>query len=914
MSPRARKKGSRSRISACGGNSSYSAVGAGAIISGGREDLPEHVSYDDGSQYSLTGGILPSLGEHTNGRNKQLRVYIVSPFDYRYKTWQTFLVLLVFYTAWVSPFEFGFLEKPTGPLAITDNVVNGFFAIDIILTFFVAYLDKDTFLLIDNHKKIAWRYAKTWLILDIISTTPFEIVKSMLPRSLQQYGSFNMLRLWRLRRVSAMFASLEKDKNFNYFWLRCSKLVAVTLFAVHLAACLFYLLAAHYRNPANTWIGLALGADFHETSLWKRYVASIYWSITTLSTTGYGDIHPVNSREMLFDIFYMLFNLALTSYIIGNMSSLVVHGTNRTRRFRDTIQAASHFAHRNQLPNWLQDQMLAHLILKYRTDSEGLQQQETIDSLPKAIRSNISRYLFYSLVDRVYLFRGVSNDLLFQLVSEMKAEYFPPKEDVILQNEAPTDLYMLVTGAMIVGEAKKGDVCGEVGVLCYRPQIFTVRTKRLSQLLRLNRTSFLNIVQSNVGDGTIIMNNLLQHLKEKKDPIMQEIYHETEQMLARGRMELPLSLCFAAMRGDDLLLHQLLRRGSDPNEGDENGRRPLHIAAAIGSEHCVTILLENGANPNIKDSEGSIPLWDAIMGEHKSVITLLTDNGAMISAGDVGSYACTAIEQNKFELLKEIVKCGGDVTQSTNSGTTPLHVAVSEGNTEIVKFLLDQGANIDRPDLHGWTPLNLADQQGHADIIELFQNIREPSNPPTAITSSPDNQRFTQQSGSWNPPKSIGKYCSEPTMHLPLTKYPSDTLVPPLVYETLPPLPEANWSESRRRRKANNFQNSLFGIMQTACNTGDRNSISRGNCALQNMNTYRPRVTISCPGKGETGGKLVLLPRSLQELLQIGSSKFGCEFTKITTIEGAEVEDIDLIRDGDHLVLIAKDPSNAEEQ
>lgn len=115
-------------------------------------------------------------------------------------------MLLVFYTAWVSPFEFGFLERPTGPLAITDNVVNGFFAVDIILTFFVAYLDKDTFLLIDSHKKIAWRYAKTWLIFDIISTIPFEIVRSILPSPLQQYGVFNMLRLWRLRRVSAMFA------------------------------------------------------------------------------------------------------------------------------------------------------------------------------------------------------------------------------------------------------------------------------------------------------------------------------------------------------------------------------------------------------------------------------------------------------------------------------------------------------------------------------------------------------------------------------------------------------------------------------------------------------------------------------------------------------------------------------------
>jgi len=31
----------------------------------------------------------------------------------------------------------------------------------------------------------------------------------------------------------------------------------------------------------------------------------------------------------------------------------------------------------------------------------------------------------------------------------MEAEYFPPKEPVILQNEAPTDVYILVSGAVV---------------------------------------------------------------------------------------------------------------------------------------------------------------------------------------------------------------------------------------------------------------------------------------------------------------------------------------------------------------------------------------------------------------------------------------------------------------------------------
>lgn len=56
---------------------------------------------------------------------------------------------------------------------------------------------------------------------------------------------------------------------------------------------------------------------------------------------------------------------------------------------------------------------------------------------------------------------------------------------------------------------------------------------------------------------------------------MEGILLETESMLAHGRMDLPLNLCFATLRGDDLLLRQLLKRGLDPNESDNNGRTAL---------------------------------------------------------------------------------------------------------------------------------------------------------------------------------------------------------------------------------------------------------------------------------------------------------------------------------------------------
>ncbi|CAN7062917.1 unnamed protein product [Brassica oleracea var. botrytis] len=863
--------------------------GGGGTGKEAEDDMAGHLSRDETmSQYSHSKGLLPSLGATARS---SLRPFIISPFDPRYRAWETFLVFLVLYTAWASPFEFGFLQRPRAPLSILDNIVNGFFAIDIILTFFVAFLDKVTYLLIDDPKRIAWRYVSTWFAFDVISTFPYESFGSLLHSSIQGYGIFSMLRLWRLRRVSNCFARLEKDRRYSYFWVRSTKLLLCTLFVIHCGACFLYSIASHYPDPSKTFMALT-DENWKQSPLAVQYNTAMYWSITTFSTTGYGDIHGVNSKEMTFILFYMVFNLGLSAYIIGNMTNLVVHVTSRTRKFRDTIQAASGFGQRNNLPVRLQDQMVAHLCLRYRTDSEGLQQQEIIDSLPKAIRSSISHYLFYEVVDNIYLFHGISNDLLFQLVTEMKAEYFPPKEDVILQNEAPTDFYILVTGAVeiiarvngveqAISEAQGGNVFGEVGVLCYRPQLFTVRTKRLTQLLRLNRTTLLNLVQANVGDGAIIMNNLLQHLKDSGDPVMKGILADTEHMLAQGKMDLPLSLCFAAARGDDLLLHQLLRRGSNSNEMDKNGRTALHIAASRGSQYCVVLLLEHGADPNIRDSEGNVPLWEAIIGGHSEIAKLLAENGAKLSLDSVSYYSCLAVEKHSLEALKDIIKYGGDITLPDGTGTTALHRAVSEGHVEIVKFLLDKGADLDMPDSYGWTPRGLAEHQGHEDIKTLFHNHRPVEKKPQRIPGTPE---FPVTG------KPLMKHSSEPTLphsgEVPLVQEGGQLVV-------------------SQRRKLSNFRNSLFGFM-SAANTGDdggeatRSSVGGGAF-------YPSRVTIRSSENGELGGKVVILPNSMEELLKVGEEKMGFLPTKVLTREGAEIDDITLIRDGDCLIL-ARDP------
>lgn len=95
---------------------------------------------------------------------------------------------------------------------------------------------------------------------------------------------------------------------------------------------------------------------------------------------------------------------------------------------RDAINEILRYASKNRLPEGLKEQMLAHLQLKFKTAE--LQQEEVLEDLPKAIRSSIAQHLFHGTVEKTYLFKGVSEDLVSQLV---KLFTFPePKFDFLI--------------------------------------------------------------------------------------------------------------------------------------------------------------------------------------------------------------------------------------------------------------------------------------------------------------------------------------------------------------------------------------------------------------------------------------------------------------------------------------------------
>jgi len=49
----------------------------------------------------------------------------------------------------------------------------------------------------------------------------------------------------------------------------------------------------------------------------------MYFSFTSLSTVGFGDYHPRGNFERLVICFYLLFGVAIFSYIMGNFIEIL---------------------------------------------------------------------------------------------------------------------------------------------------------------------------------------------------------------------------------------------------------------------------------------------------------------------------------------------------------------------------------------------------------------------------------------------------------------------------------------------------------------------------------------------------------------------------------------------------------------
>lgn len=115
-------------------------------------------------------------------------------------------------------------------------------------------------------------------------------------------------RLWKVQQV------LQRYTNISSFWIIIFRNIALVVTVTHLFACMFFFIA-HFNYYVNfqgvegeidddsyeeaSWFGVH-PEKMREWSAVEKYVRSMYWSMTTFTTVGYGDISPVTTPEQAY--------------------------------------------------------------------------------------------------------------------------------------------------------------------------------------------------------------------------------------------------------------------------------------------------------------------------------------------------------------------------------------------------------------------------------------------------------------------------------------------------------------------------------------------------------------------------------------------------------------------------------------
>lgn len=101
------------------------------------------------------------------------------------------------------------------------------------------------------------------------------------------------------------------------------RLVLMTSMITYVGACIIYFSSDLQTKLFNYEGDTFISEYFHEHTPARKLMTCCYFSITTLSTVGYGDITPKSEAEMIIVILYMLGGVAYFSYIMGAFIDII---------------------------------------------------------------------------------------------------------------------------------------------------------------------------------------------------------------------------------------------------------------------------------------------------------------------------------------------------------------------------------------------------------------------------------------------------------------------------------------------------------------------------------------------------------------------------------------------------------------
>ncbi|KAM9380746.1 voltage-gated inwardly rectifying potassium channel KCNH7 [Phaethornis superciliosus] len=503
-----------------------------AIIAPKVKDRTHNVTEKVTQVLSLGADVLPEYKLQTPRINK-FTILHYSPFK---AVWDWLILLLVIYTAIFTPYSAAFLLNDSeerkrrecgyscSPLNVVDLIVDIMFIIDILINFRTTYVNQNEEVVSDP-AKIAIHYFKGWFLIDMVAAIPFDLLifGSGSEETTTLIGLLKTARLLRLVRVAR-----KLDRYSEYGAAVLMLLMCIFALIAHWLACIWYAIGnveRPYLDHKIGWLdslGEQLGKRYNKSdassgpSIKDKYVTALYFTFSSLTSVGFGNVSPNTNSEKIFSICVMLIGSLMYASIFGNVSAIIQRLYSGTARYHMQMLRVKEFIRFHQIPNPLR-QRLEEYFQHAWTYTNGIDMNMVLKGFPECLQADICLHLNQNLLQNCKAFRGASKGCLRALAMKFKTTHAPPGDTLVHCGDVLTALYFVSRGSIeilksdiVVAILGKNDIFGEMVHLYAKPgkSNADVRALTYCDLHKIQREDLLEVLDMYPEFSDLFLMNL----------------------------------------------------------------------------------------------------------------------------------------------------------------------------------------------------------------------------------------------------------------------------------------------------------------------------------------------------------------------------------------------------------------------
>ncbi|XP_048843969.1 potassium voltage-gated channel subfamily H member 1-like [Brienomyrus brachyistius] len=402
-------------------------------------------------------------------------------------TWDWVILILTFYTAIMVPYNVSFKTKQNNVTwLVVDSIVDVIFLVDIVLNFHTTFVGPAGEVISDP-KLIRMNYVKTWFVIDLLSCLPYDVINAFenVDEGISSlFSSLKVVRLLRLGRVAR-----KLDHYIEYGAAVLVLLVCVFGLAAHWLACIWFSIGDYevIDEDTNTvridsWLyllGETVGTPYRfnvsGSGKWEGgpdkesvYITSLYFTMTSLTSIGFGNIAPTTDGEKIFAVAMMMIGSLLYATIFGNVTTIFQQMYANTNRYHEMLNSVRDFLKLYQVPKGLSERVMDYIVSTWSM-SRGIDTEKVLQICPKDMRADICVHLNRKVFKEHPAFRLASDGCLRALAMDFQTVHSAPGDLIFHVGESVDSLCFVVSGSLeviqddeIVAILGKGDVFGDI--------------------------------------------------------------------------------------------------------------------------------------------------------------------------------------------------------------------------------------------------------------------------------------------------------------------------------------------------------------------------------------------------------------------------------------------------------------------